>query len=66
MKINPSARWIVRIRVTLLCLSLAAIVVADFGLSHSLAAKIGQITASQPGAIEAPNFTVSDLMVAAR
>jgi hypothetical protein len=65
MKTNPSARWIVRIRVSLLCLAIAGIAAANFGLSQSLASKFGQTTMSQPGNLQAPSLGISDLMAAA-
>ena len=65
MKTNQSARWIARIRVSLICLAIAGIAVANFGLGQSLASKFGQTTGSQPGNIQAPSLGISDLMAAA-
>jgi len=66
MKTNASARYLVRIRVIMVCAALAAIVGLEFSLSQSLAARIGQTTASQTDSLAAPSVGVADLMAAAR
>jgi hypothetical protein len=66
MKTDPSARWIVSIRITLLCLCLAGIVAAELWLGQSVAARVGQLTATQTNAPQAPNMDISDLMLAVR
>ena len=47
MKTNPSARHLVRIRVIMLSMALAAAVGLEFYLGASLAARIGQTTVHQ-------------------
>jgi len=64
MKTNQSARWIVRIRVSLLCVAVAGIAALNFGLSQSLASKFGQATVSQPANLQAPSLGIADLMAA--
>jgi hypothetical protein len=66
MKTNASARYLVRIRVIMICAALAAIVGLELSLSESLAARIGQTTARQTDSSTAPNVSISDLMAAAR
>jgi hypothetical protein len=66
MKTNRSARWIVRIRVIMVCAALAALVGLEFSLSQSLAARVGQTTARQTDSPEAPTVSIADLMAAAR
>jgi hypothetical protein len=66
MKINSSARYLVRIRVILVCAALAAIVGLDLFLVESLASRIGHTTARQPDSSAAPNVSISDLMAAVR
>ena len=66
MKTNASARYLVRIRVIMVCAALAAIVGLEFSLSQSLAARIGQITARQTDSPAASSVNVADLMAAAR
>jgi hypothetical protein len=66
MKTNPSARWIVRIRIIMLCLGIAGIVAAELGLGQSVATQVGQITATQTDSPQAPSMDISDLMVAVR
>ncbi len=65
MKTNPAARALVRIRVVLMCAALAAIVGLEFVVGQSLAARIGQVTASQTEAPQVLNFGVYDMMAAA-
>jgi len=66
MKTNASVRYLVRIRVIIVCAALAAIVGLEFSLSQSLAVRIGQTTARQTDNPAAPNVSISDLMAAAR
>jgi hypothetical protein len=66
MKTNASARYLVRIRVIMVCATLAAIVGLELSLSESLAARIGQTTARQTDSLEAPTVSIADLMATAR
>jgi hypothetical protein len=66
MKTNRSARWIVRIRVLLVCLALVTIAGIEFGVSQSLANRIGQVSVRQTDSPQVPNVSISDLMAAAR
>jgi hypothetical protein len=66
MKTNASARYLVRIRVIMVCAALAAIVGLEFSLSQSLAARVGQTTARQTDSPAAPTVSIADLMAAAR
>jgi hypothetical protein len=66
MKTNRSARWIVRIRVLLVCLALVTIAGIEFGVSQSLAHRIGQVSVRQTDSPQVPSVSISDLMVAAR
>ena len=66
MKTNSSARYLVRIRVILVCAALAALVGLEWRVSESLAARIGQATARQTDSPAAPNLSIADLMAAAR
>jgi hypothetical protein len=66
MKTNASARYLVRIRVIMVCAALAAIVGLEFSVSESLAARIGQTTSRQTDGPQAPNVSIADLMAAAR
>jgi hypothetical protein len=65
METNASARYLVRIRVIMVCAALAAIVGLELSLSQSLAARIGQTTA-QTDSPTAPSVNITDLMAAAR
>ena len=66
MKINSWVRFIVRIRVAIVCAALAAIVGLELSVSESLAARIGQITARQTDSPQSPTVSIADLMAAAR
>jgi hypothetical protein len=66
MKTNSAARYLMRIRVIVVCAALAALVGLEFSLSQSLAARIGQTTARQTDSPAASNVSISDLMAAAR
>ena len=66
MKTYASARYLVRIRVIMMCAALAAIVGLEFSVSESLAARIGQTTSRQTDSPAAPNASISDLMAVAR
>jgi hypothetical protein len=65
MKTNATARYLVRIRVIMVCAALAALVGLEFSVSESLAARFGQSTARQTDSPTAPNVSISDLMGAA-
>ena len=47
MKTNSFVRSILRIRVTVLCLAIVGLVVAEIGFGESLASRYGQYTAAQ-------------------
>ena len=66
MKTNHSARRLVRIRVVLFCLALAAIAGGEFRIGESVAALFGQVTSRQAEFPQAPNVSLADLMAAAR
>ena len=66
MKTNSSARYLVRIRVIMVCAALAAIVGLDLFLGKSLASRIGHTTACQTDGPATPNVGISDMMAAAR
>jgi hypothetical protein len=66
MKMNASARYLVRIRVIMVCAALAALVGLEFSVSESLAARIGQTTSRQTDSPATPSVGISDLMAAAR
>ena len=66
MKTNASARYLVRIRVIMVCAALAAIVGLELSLGQSLAARIGQTTARQTDSPTAPGVSIAYLMAAAR
>jgi hypothetical protein len=66
MKTNASARYLVRIRVIMVCAALAAIAGLELSLSESLAARIGQTTAPQTDSPATPTVSIADLMAAAR
>ena len=66
MKTNASARYLVRIRVIIVCAALAAVVGLELAVSESLAAQIGQTTARQADSPAAPNLSISDLMASFR
>ena len=65
MKTNSFVRSILRIRVTVLCLAIVGLVVAEVGFGQSLAARFGQYTAAQTQAPQAPSLSIGDLMSAA-
>ena len=65
MKTNRSARWMAKIRIVALCLALLTIGGIEFGVSQSLANRVGQFsvqTNTQPIA----TVSVADFIVAAR
>ena len=66
MKINGSARWIVRIRGIVIALALFGMVGSAFWLGESVAARFGQTTARQTEPAQFRNFGVGDLVAAAR
>jgi hypothetical protein len=65
MKINPSARHLVRIRLIALVAFVAAIAAIEVGLGEHLAARIGQTTALHNQEPQAPNVDLSDFLAAA-
>jgi hypothetical protein len=65
MKTNSFVRGILRVRVTVLCLAIVGLVVAEVGFGQSLAARFGQYTAAQPQSQQAPSLSLGDLMSAA-
>ena len=65
MKTNSFVRSILRVRVTVLCLAIVGLVVAEVGFGQSLAARFGQYTAAQTQAQQAPSLSLGDLMSAA-
>jgi hypothetical protein len=64
MKANRSARWIVRIRGIAIRLALAGMVGVALFLGETLAARVGQTTASQIQGPQAPNGSLADLVAA--
>jgi len=66
MKTNPSARYLVRIQVIMVCVAIAAIAGLEFYVGTSMAARINQTTARQTEGPQVPNVSISDLMAAAR
>ena len=66
MKTNSAARYLVRIRVIMVCAVLAAIVGLEFSVSESLAARIGHTSARQIDGPATPSVSISDLVAAAR
>jgi len=65
MKTNPSARRLVRIRIVIICLAIAAIAGIEFWAGESLAARIGETTALRTDSPTHPNVNISDLMAVA-
>ena len=65
MKTNSFVRSILRVRVTVLCLAIVGLVVAEVGFGQSLAARFGQYTAAQTQSPQAPSLSLGDLMSAA-
>jgi hypothetical protein len=66
MKTNPSARYLVQIRLITLVILIAAIAAIEVGFGESMAARIGQTTALQNQDPQAPNVDISDFMASAR
>ena len=67
MKSLRAARWVVRIRMTVGYLAIAAVTGLVFQVSKPLAARIDQLSASQAthGQAWIPNASVSEFMVVA-
>jgi hypothetical protein len=65
MKTNSFVRSILRVRVTVLCLAIVGLAVAEVGFGESLAARYGQYTAAQTQSSQAPSLSLGDLMSAA-
>ena len=66
MKTNPGARTLVKIRLLLLCASLAAIVGLEFYFGAAFAARLGQTTVIQSDSPAAPSMDLGDVMSAVR
>jgi len=66
MKTNSAARYLVRIRVIMVCAALAAIGGLELSVSESLAARIGQTISRQTDSPAAPSVGIADMMAAAR
>jgi hypothetical protein len=66
MKTNRIARWSVRIRISLLCLAITAIVGIECQVGHSLASRFGQVSGCQDAFSQLPAAGISDLMAATR
>jgi hypothetical protein len=66
MKTNQSARWIARIRVSLLCLTIGIIAGIEFQMSGSLVSRFGQVIPSQAVVPPVPSVGIADLMLAVR
>jgi hypothetical protein len=66
MKTNRSARWIAKIRISLLCLAIMLVAGIEYQVGRSLASRFGQITASQDAYPQLPTVGISDLMAATR
>jgi len=65
MKTNSFVRSILRVRVTVLCLAIVGLVVAEVEFGQSLAARFGQYTAATTQAQQAPSPSLGDMMSAA-
>jgi hypothetical protein len=66
MKTNPSARWILKIRFAMICLSIALLAMAELEIGEALVSRVGQITTIAADVPPAPSIGISDLMAAAR
>jgi hypothetical protein len=66
MKINASARYLVRIRAIMGPVVLATVFGLEVYLGAFLAARSGHTTALQTDSPPTPNVSISDLMAAAR
>jgi len=66
MKTNASARYLLRIRLIIVCAALAAIIGLEYSVSQSLAARIGQTTSRQTDGPQALSVGIADMMAAAR
>jgi hypothetical protein len=66
MKTNPVARYLVRIRIIMVCVAIAAIAGLELYVGASVAAQMGQTTACHTQGPQAPNVDLSDLMNSAR
>ncbi|HZR17931.1 MAG TPA: hypothetical protein VFE51_11450 [Verrucomicrobiae bacterium] len=66
MKTNPVARYLVLIRLIMVCAALTAIGGVEFYLGASLAARIGQTTARQDQDPQTANVDVADFMAFAQ
>jgi len=64
MKTNPAARWIVKIRFSMICLAIVVLAVLDLGLGESLTARVGQHIAIRTEVSQAPNLSISDFLIA--
>ncbi len=66
MKTNALAQRLVKTRVILATLTIAAIVGLELGMGGLLAARVGQTTASQIEGPQVPNVGLADVMLTAR
>ena len=66
MKTNRSARKVRTLRITILCLAIAASAGIAFSMGESLAARFGQATVSQTEGPQAPNMDLAVLMASMR
>jgi hypothetical protein len=66
MKTNAFARSILQVRVTVLCLAIVGLALAEVGFGTSLASRCGQYSARQTDSAAAPSVGISDMMAAAR
>ncbi len=66
MKTSPLARTARNFWLALICLAIAAIAFAEFGVGESLASRFGQASACQSEIPQAPSVGVSDLMASIR
>jgi hypothetical protein len=63
MKTNPVARYLVRIRIIMVCVAIAGL---ELYVGASVAAQMGQVTGCRTQGAQAPNVNISDLMNSAR
>lgn len=65
MKTSHAARHLLKIRITLTWLAIAAIAVIEFQLGQTLAARIDSTAALQTAGSPAPNVGIADFVAAA-
>lgn len=66
MKTNRSARKVWKLRITLTCLAIAALVAIEFVVGASLATRFAQTSTCRTEGYQAPNVGLADLMAAMR